>query len=51
MKQRLKPQEYIVFYGGLRIENTSRENILEIDLPPEYTIISEEASLTPLIEK
>lgn len=37
-KLTLKPQDYIVFNGGLKIENISEKNCIELELPNKYTI-------------
>lgn len=43
-KLQLAPQDYIVFYGGLKIENVSKDNYIEVNFPKKYTI-------TPIIFK
>ena len=34
----LNPNDYIVFNGGLKIENISSDNCITLELPEEYTI-------------
>lgn len=41
MKQQiltLRPKDYIVFNGGLKIENTSEDLVMEVELPNRYTV-------------
>lgn len=34
----LKPHDYIVFNGGLKIENISEDLVMEVELPNSYTV-------------
>jgi hypothetical protein len=36
-KLRLKPGDYIVFSGGLKIENISLDHSIEFELPEKYS--------------
>jgi len=37
-KLKLAPHDYIVFKGGLKIENTSEDNFIEFEFDGKYTI-------------
>jgi len=44
----LKPKDYIVFNGGLKIENTSEDNVIEVEMPSEYTVSKLQTRLADL---
>lgn len=34
----LQPKDYILYNGGLKIENISEDNVITVELPNKYTI-------------
>ena len=52
-KLTMKPNDYIVFNGGLKIENISVDNVITVELPETYTVepLVVEYSPTPTTDK
>lgn len=44
----LRPGDYIVYSGGLKIENTSKDLFMEIEVPARYMISPMEITGKPV---